>query len=138
MEGADYEMKSLENHRTNQFVQIAIPYEVLLDSGINFAECVQFSARKGGIVIEQILPSGKEIGCSGECDTCPMLFRCCNVCTDCPCTNYCDKNLPPKQAKRDSLPLIEFLDHLSEKEQHEALVHLSLRWAEKRGGEQGV
>lgn len=41
-------MKSLENHRTNQFVQIAIPYEVLLDSGIDFPNVYSFQQEKEG------------------------------------------------------------------------------------------
>lgn len=34
----------------------------------------------------------------------------------------------------DTVTLEEFLDGLSEKEQRAALVHLSVRWAEKQGG----
>lgn len=34
---------------------------------------------------------------------------------------------------RETLPLQEFLDGLSPEEQRQALIHLSVRWAEKEG-----
>ena len=39
------------------------------------------------------------------------------------------------QSKSDTVTLFDFLNGLSEKEQRAALIHLSVKWAEKQGGD---
>ena len=55
------------------------------------------------------------------------------LCDDCKGT----KNTKPtekKEAEKEGVTLLEFLNSLSEAEQRAALIHLSVKWAEKQGG----
>ena len=47
------------------------------------------------------------------------------LCDNCRCVDPAD----------DKVSLYDFLNGLSEKEQRAALIHLSVKWAEKQGGE---
>ena len=53
------------------------------------------------------------------------------------CDNCCDSNNPVKQ-ETGGMTLLEFLDGLSSTEQRAALIHLSVKWAEKQGGENDI
>jgi len=46
--------------------------------------------------------------------------------------NHCN-NEPPDDSVNE-VTLLEFLDGLTDSEQHAALIHLSVKWAEKQGG----
>lgn len=46
----------------------------------------------------------------------------------------CDCEKPKPTAKDEELTLYDFLNGLSPKQQQAALVHLSVKWAEKQGG----
>lgn len=46
----------------------------------------------------------------------------------------CDNCKEPKTVKRDEITLYDFLNSLSAEQQHAALVHLSLKWAEAHDG----
>lgn len=46
--------------------------------------------------------------------------------------NHCN-NEPPGDSVNE-VTLLEFLDGLTDSEQHAALIHLSVKWAEKQGG----
>lgn len=127
-------MRNIENDCPPLFVNIAVPYEVLADSGINLNGAVQFFASDGKIVVEQINLTKANINCDGSCDTCPMLFYCDNRCEECPCVELCDKRSDEHLCPNDNSALFNFLDQLGEQEQYAAIVHLSVRWAEKRGG----
>ena len=47
----------------------------------------------------------------------------------------CDNCKREQSVKDDEVTLFDFLNGLSPEQQHAALVHLSLMWAERKGGE---
>lgn len=47
----------------------------------------------------------------------------------------CDECKAKERAKDDEVSLLEFLNSLTPEEQHAALIHLSVKWAEKKGGD---
>ena len=47
----------------------------------------------------------------------------------------CDNCKREQPVKDDEVTLFDFLNGLSPEQQHAALVHLSLMWAERKGGE---
>ena len=106
------------------FVRLDVPYEVLLDSGIDPGGALQFTAEEVKLTVEQI---GRDsaFSCTGDCEAC---LYCGGNCQVCPCTRHCDKS------KTGNLPLEAFLDGLSPQDQYAALVHLTTRWAERRTG----
>lgn len=55
------------------------------------------------------------------------------LCDDCKGTRN-QKNTEAKENEKDGITLLEFLNGLTEAEQHAALVHLSVKQAEKQGG----
>ena len=110
------------------FVSVEVPYEVLDDSGIDLDGALQFYADGKKIVIEQLDDEETDFSCVGDCENCPLLFHCSEQCNHCPCTAYCDRC----SGEAAESCLTDFLDHLSRKEQHEALIHLTLRWAERQ------
>ena len=55
------------------------------------------------------------------------------LCDDCKGTRN-QKNTEAKENEKDGITLLEFLNGLTEAEQHAALVHLSVKLAEKQGG----
>lgn len=109
------------------FVSVEVPYEVLEDSGIDLDGALQFYADGEKIVIEQ-LDEEADFPCEGDCEDCPLLFHCSKECNKCSCTAYCDRC----SSEAAESCLTDFLDRLSRKEQHDALIHLTLRWAERQ------
>lgn len=91
MEGEDFDMKDYQNDCPPLFVPIAVPYEVLADSGIDLDGVVQFTATEGKLVMEQVDPQEASFACRGDCDVCPLLFHCSGKCEKCPCTNFCER-----------------------------------------------
>lgn len=89
------------------FVRLDVPYEVLLDSGIDPGGALQFTAEEGKLTVEQLDEE--------------FIFPCA-------CARHCDKS------KTENQPLEAFLDGLSPQDQYAALVHLTTRWAERRTG----
>lgn len=55
------------------------------------------------------------------------------LCDDCKGTRN-QKNTEAKENEKDGITLLEFLNGLTEAEQRAALVHLSVKLAEKQGG----
>lgn len=47
----------------------------------------------------------------------------------------CDACKVKERAKDDEVSLLEFLNSLTPEEQHAALIYLSVKWAEKKGGD---
>ena len=47
----------------------------------------------------------------------------------------CDGCKTAEKKELDEVTLLDFLNGLSEQEQRAALIHLSVKWAEKQGGE---
>lgn len=126
MEGENFDMKHF--NQPPIFVSVEVPYEVLEDSGIDLDGALQFYADGKKIVIEQLDDEEADFSCEGDCENCPLLFHCSKECNKCPCTAYCDRC--SSEAAESSLT--DFLDRLSRKEQHDALIHLTLRWAERQ------
>lgn len=110
------------------FVSVEVPYEVLEDSGIDLDGALQFYADGKKVVIEQLDDDEVDFSCEGDCEDCPLLFHCSEHCDKCPCTAYCDRC----SSEAAESCLTDFLDRLSRKEQHDALIHLTLRWAERQ------
>ena len=48
------------------------------------------------------------------------------------CDNCCSSSKQPENAEKEGVTLMQFLDGLSADEQRAALIHLSVRWAEKQ------
>lgn len=46
----------------------------------------------------------------------------------------CDDCKSSEKREKDEITLLDFLNGLSDEEQRAALIHLSVRWAEKSGG----
>lgn len=127
MEGENFDMKHF--NQPPIFVSVEVPYEVLDDSGIDLDGALQFYADGKKIVIEQ-LDEETDVFCEGDCENCPLLFHCSKECNKCPCAVYCDRCEKTEPHPHSTLEM--FLDNLSRKEQHEALIHLTLRWAERQ------
>lgn len=109
------------------FVSVEVPYEVLEESGIDLDGALQVYADGKKIVIKQ-LDEETDVFCEGDCEDCPLLFHCSEHCDKCPCAAYCDRC----SGEAAESCLTDFLDRLGRKEQHDALIHLTLRWAERQ------
>lgn len=107
-------MKNFSQDGPPLFVRLDVPYEVLLDSGIDPGGALQFTAEEGKLTVEQI-DRDSAFPCTGDCEACP-------------CARHCDKS------KAGNPPLEAFLDGLSPQDQYAALVHLTTRWAEQKTG----
>lgn len=85
--------------------RITIPYEIRKRVGFAYNDVLSFTESDDGSTV--IVKREK------VCDNC--------------------KGAPPV-VRDDKAALYDFLNSLSASEQHDALVHLSVRWAEKQGG----
>lgn len=97
---------------------MSIPSDVLEEAGIQPNALIQYQVEDGKIIMEmvdEVLP----IVCSGECNECPARGQ-------------------RVMAKKEEITLLEFLNNLSEEQQRAALIHLSVSWAQKVGGDLGV
>lgn len=86
--------------------RITIPYEIRKRVGFAFNDVLSFTQQDDGAVVvkrEKI------------CDECRA------------------EQGNPRCSKPDSLTLLQFLDGLSAEEQRAALIHLSVKWAERPG-----
>lgn len=54
------------------------------------------------------------------------------------CDNCCGNPKTPLKQETDGITLMQFLDGLSADEQRAALIHLSVKWAEKQGGKNDI
>ena len=108
----------MQNQTLKDFVLMSIPSDVLEEAGIQPNALIQYHADEGKIIMElvdEIVP----IACSGECDECPVKGQ-------------------RLLEKSEEITLLEFLNNLSEEQQRAALIHLSVIWAQKVGGDLGV
>ena len=108
----------MQNQTLKDFVLMAVPSEVLEEAQIMPNALIQYHADEGRIIMEmvdEVLP----LACSGECEECPVKGQRCL-----------------EQSKE--ITLLEFLNNLSEEQQRAALIHLSVLWAQKAGGDLGV
>lgn len=108
----------MQNQALKDFVLMAIPNEVLEEAKILPNALIQYQVDEGKIIMEmvdEVVP----FACSGECDECPV-------------------NGQKLLEKNEGITLLEFLNNLSEEQQRAALIHLSVIWAQKVGGDLGV
>ncbi len=54
-----------------EFVMLAVPIEVIEESGIADGKVLQFTASEGKIVIEKV-DRIDDLVCSGDCQNCPI------------------------------------------------------------------
>lgn len=97
---------------------MSVPSEVLEEAGILPNALIQYSVDDGKIIMEmvdEVVP----LVCNGECEECPAKGQ-------------------KKIEKKEEITLLEFLNNLSEEQQRAALIHLSVLWAQKVGGDLGV
>ena len=108
----------MQNQTLKDFVLMSIPSDVLEEAGIQPNALIQYHADEGKVIMEmvdEIVP----IACSGECDECPVKGK-----------KMLEQN--------EEITLLEFLNNLSEEQQRAAIIHLSVSWAQKMGGDLGV
>lgn len=91
--------------------RITIPYEIRQRVGFAYNDVLSFT----------------------EQDDRTVVVRREKICDNC-------RSVPKTSIKKetDGITLLEFLDGLSVNEQRAALIHLSVKWAEKQGGEQNA
>lgn len=109
----------MQNQTLNDFVLISIPSNVLEEAGIQPNALIQYQAEDGKIIMEAV-DEMVPLVCSGECEECPV------------------KGQKAREKKEEEITLLEFLNNLSEEQQRAALIHLSVSWAQKVGGDFGV
>lgn len=108
----------MQNQTLNEFVLMSVPSEVLEEAGILPNALIQYSVDDGKIIMEmvdEVVP----LVCKGECEACPVKGQ-------------------KAIEKKEEITLLEFLNNLSEEQQRAALIHLSVSWAQKVGGDLGV
>lgn len=88
--------------------RVTIPYEIRKRLGFAYNNILSFT----------------------EEDKDTVIIRRERLCDDCLDTTRVPKDAP------DTITLFDFLNGLTEKEQHAALIHLSVKWAEKQGGKE--
>lgn len=108
----------MQNQTLNDFVLISIPADVLEEAGIQPNALIQYQAEDGKIIMEMVDEIAPLV-CSGECNECPAKGQ-------------------KARSKNEEMTLLEFLNNLSEEQQRAALIHLSVSWAQKVGGDLGV
>ncbi len=86
--------------------RITIPFEMRQRVGFSYNDVLSFTEA----------PDGKSVIVKRE-----------KICDNC-------KGTTPSVKRDDEVTLLEFLNGLSEAEQRAALIHLSVKWAEKQGG----
>lgn len=86
----------MQNQMKNQqplFVLVPVPYEALVDAGIEIGELLQFTVEEGKITMEKISHEDMNFVCDGNCEGCPMLLLdCTGECAVCPCNQNCDES----------------------------------------------
>ena len=84
--------------------RVTIPYEMRARAGFAFNDILSFTEQEDHTI----------------------LIRREKICDGC-------KETEPESGTEEELTLLEFLNGLSEEQQHAALLHLSVKWAEKQG-----
>ena len=74
-----------------KMMNIAIPMEVLEDSGLDLSAVLELEAGEGALVIRNAT-GGESFVCDGDCEGCPFVADDCDGnCADCPCQSACDR-----------------------------------------------
>ena len=75
------------------FALVPVPYEALVDAGIEIGDPLQFTVEKGKVTMEKISPEAMDFVCDGNCEGCPMLLLdCTGECAVWPCNDFCDES----------------------------------------------
>ena len=75
------------------FALVPVPYEALVDAGIEIGDPLQFTVEEGKITMEHISMDETDFVCDGNCEKCPMtLLDCTGECAACPCNQNCDES----------------------------------------------
>ena len=85
----------MQNQMKSQplFALVPVPYEALVDAGIEIGDPLQFTVEDGKVTMEKISPEDMDFVCDGNCEGCPMLLLdCTGECAVCPCNNCCDES----------------------------------------------
>lgn len=90
--------------------RITIPFEMRQRVGFAYNDVLSFTESEDG---KSVLVKREKI-----CDNC--------------------REASPAEDEGNGVTLLDFLDGLSEAEQRAALIHLSVKWAEKQGGSLNV
>lgn len=61
------------------FALVPVPYEALVDAGIEIGDPLQFTVEEGKVTMEKISPEDMDFVCDGNCEACP-------------CKNNCERN----------------------------------------------
>lgn len=74
-----------------KMMNIAIPVEVLEESGLDLSAVLELESGEGALVIRNA--TGVEsFVCDGDCEGCPFAADDCDGnCADCPCQSACDR-----------------------------------------------
>ena len=71
------------------YVFLAVPVEVIEESGIKDGQVLEFTAEDGKITV-QTVKDGSDYVCDGDCENCPFnVMDCDENCEKCPCYEYC-------------------------------------------------
>ncbi len=86
-------MQNQMTHKPPLFALVPVPYEALVDAGIEIGEPLQFTAEKKRITMECISSDEVDFVCGSNCEHCPMtLLDCTGKCAACPCNENCDES----------------------------------------------
>ena len=54
------------------FALVPVPYEALVDAGIEIGDPLQFTVEKGKVTMEKISSEDMDFVCDGNCEGCPI------------------------------------------------------------------
>ena len=110
---------------SNENVLISVPLDLIEESGLEALDTIQIHTDGRRLIIEKLDTGG--FVCDENCEDC-MFFdhECDGDCTDCPCSDACDKN-------GEDMSLLDLLDGLSDEQQQAALIHLAAKT--QKGGD---
>ena len=93
IKGEHYIMQNQMKSQPPLFALVPVPYEALVDAGIEIGDPLQFTVEKGKVTMEKISPEDMDFVCDGNCEGCPMLLLdCTGECAVCPCNDFCDES----------------------------------------------
>lgn len=108
------------------FTELSVPTELLTEAHIDENAVLQMYVDGGCVIIQAV--DRENYDCDGDCENCPFSENECDKNHESsPCTFECEDD--------DEMTLYDFLNSLSEQQQRAALVHLSVKWAEKESDE---
>lgn len=82
----------MQNQKVREeYMFLAIPMEVIEESGVKDGQVLKFTAEKGKITI-QTVDDTSDFVCDGDCENCPINETDCDGdCENCPCYEGCEE-----------------------------------------------